>query len=205
MVTEKTLHQPLGGAPFLDFVNTVDRTVGQPWVDALESYADLCLWSEQAGTLARARVRRLARASGARAAAVLERARALREAGFRAFLALAEGDAPRTSDLALLNAEVAAALAHLRVERSGAGFDWVWAADDGALDAPLWPIARSAAELLVSPDRVLVKRCASETCLWLFLDHTKNHQRRWCDMKVCGNRAKVRAHRKRLARRGSRG
>ena len=58
----------------------------------------------------------------------------------------------------------------------------------------------SAAELLVSPQRNHVKRCASATCLWLFLDETRNHQRRWCDMKVCGNRAKVRAHRARAAR-----
>jgi predicted RNA-binding Zn ribbon-like protein len=60
---------------------------------------------------------------------------------------------------------------------------------------------RAAAELLTSPERALVKRCASDTCLWLFLDRTKNHARRWCDMKVCGNRAKVRRHRKRAAAR----
>jgi len=29
-------------------------------------------------------------------------------------------------------------------------------------------------------------------CRWLFLDTSKNHTRRWCDMKVCGNRIKAR-------------
>ena len=63
----------------------------------------------------------------------------------------------------------------------------------------MWPIARSAAELLVSSDRALVKEGASDDCLWLFLDGTKNHKRRWCEMKTCGNRAKVRKHRRRSA------
>jgi predicted RNA-binding Zn ribbon-like protein len=31
-------------------------------------------------------------------------------------------------------------------------------------------------------------------CRWLFLDRSKNKSRRWCDMKVCGNRAKARVH-----------
>jgi len=83
------------------------------------------------------------------------------------------------------------------VEPRGTGFVWSWDADTPELDRPLWPIVRSAAELLTSPERELVKRCASDTCLWLFLDRTKNHARRWCDMKVCGNRAKVRRHRRR--------
>jgi predicted RNA-binding Zn ribbon-like protein len=34
--------------------------------------------------------------------------------------------------------------------------------------------------------------CASKTCEELFLDESKNHRRRWCDMTKCGNQAKVR-------------
>jgi predicted RNA-binding Zn ribbon-like protein len=200
--TAKLLHQPLGGALCLDFVNTVDRTVGKPWLDNLAGYADLCLWSEQAGSLPRAQARALSGSAAGRAAAgVLTRARALREACFRVFLALAEGRAPAAGDLGQLNQELGEALGQLRVEAGGEGYAWAWPHDPGALDAPLWPIARSAGELLVSPARALVKRCGSATCLWLFLDETRNHQRRWCDMQVCGNRAKVRAHRARAARR----
>lgn len=204
MVTEKGLHQPLSGALCLDFANTVDRTVGKPDVESLAGYADLCLWSEQAGSLPRARARKLARSAAERSAgAVMERARVLRAACFRAFLALSSAQAPAPPDLASINAEVGEALGRLRVEPVEGGFAWGWSSEEGALDAPLWPIARSAAELLVSSQRALVKRCASATCLWLFLDETKNHQRRWCDMKICGNRSKVRAHRARRAR-GSR-
>ena len=61
-----------------------------------------------------------------------------------------------------------------------------------ALDYPLWPIARSAADLLVSADVALVHECASDVCSWLFVDRSPGRRRRWCDMKVCGNRAKAR-------------
>jgi predicted RNA-binding Zn ribbon-like protein len=37
-----------------------------------------------------------------------------------------------------------------------------------------------------------VRACESDTCQWLFLDTSRNRSRRWCDMKVCGNRSKVR-------------
>ncbi len=39
------------------------------------------------------------------------------------------------------------------------------------------------------------------TCDWLFVDNSKNRSRLWCDMKVCGNRAKARAHYERKRRR----
>jgi predicted RNA-binding Zn ribbon-like protein len=39
-----------------------------------------------------------------------------------------------------------------------------------------------------------VRVCAAEDCGWLFLDTSKNHTRRWCSMKSCGNRAKARRH-----------
>jgi predicted RNA-binding Zn ribbon-like protein len=43
-------------------------------------------------------------------------------------------------------------------------------------------------------DRRRVRRCAGPTCVLLFLDVSKSGRRRWCDMAVCGNRAKVAAH-----------
>jgi len=198
--TPPLLYQPVGGILCLDFVDSVDRTAGEPLRETLASYADLCRWSEQAGSLPRARLRALAREADSRAtAAVLARARALREAAYGVFQALSEGGRPPAGDLALVNAELGCALAHRCVAPADGGYALGWA-DEAELDAPLWPLAHSAAELLLSPDHARIKRCAGERCLWLFLDTTKNGQRRWCDMKVCGNRAKVRAHRRRAAR-----
>jgi predicted RNA-binding Zn ribbon-like protein len=58
----------------------------------------------------------------------------------------------------------------------------------------LWPVAHAASELLTSEDLAYVRRCASDSCAWLFLDKTKNHRRRWCEMKTCGNRDKARRY-----------
>jgi CGNR zinc finger len=41
------------------------------------------------------------------------------------------------------------------------------------------------------------KQCSSPPCRAVFWDHSKNRSGRWCNMKVCGNRAKVRAYRQR--------
>jgi predicted RNA-binding Zn ribbon-like protein len=44
------------------------------------------------------------------------------------------------------------------------------------------------------------KRCSSPTCRAVFWDRSKNRSGRWCTMKDCGNRAKVRAYRERERR-----
>ena len=70
--------------------------------------------------------------------------------------------------------------------------------EDGDLLAFLRPVALDAAELLeheVSSGRVGV--CEEREvgrCAWLFLDTSRNHSRRYCSMKDCGNRAKQRRH-----------
>jgi predicted RNA-binding Zn ribbon-like protein len=76
---------------------------------------------------------------------------------------------------------------------SGSEYDWEWLVDDDLVRV-LWPVARSAAVLLVSEQLSRVRICDADTCRWLFLDTSKSGRRRWCDMKVCGNRAKARRH-----------
>jgi predicted RNA-binding Zn ribbon-like protein len=58
----------------------------------------------------------------------------------------------------------------------------------------LWPIVRSAAELLTSEDLGRVRRCGREGCDWLFVDSSKNRSRRWCSMEMCGSRVKSRRY-----------
>jgi len=83
----------------------------------------------------------------------------------------------------------------------GDGFAWDWHEADGALELPIWIVARSASTLLVSQGLRRVRECAGEKCDWLFLDASRNRSRRWCDMAACGNRAK--AQRNYARRRGS--
>jgi predicted RNA-binding Zn ribbon-like protein len=44
-----------------------------------------------------------------------------------------------------------------------------------------------------------LKACRSDTCRFAFIDNARNRSRQWCDMAVCGNRAKARAFRSRNA------
>ena len=70
--------------------------------------------------------------------------------------------------------------------------DWVAAFETFARET-----VTKFAETNVDLSGYTVKECANDNCLWLFLDRTRNHGKRWCEMKGCGNRAKVRGHRAR--------
>ena len=52
----------------------------------------------------------------------------------------------------------------------------------GAIDDGSWP---------------RLKVCPADDCQWAFYDASRNRSAVWCDMRVCGNRAKVRGFRER--------
>jgi predicted RNA-binding Zn ribbon-like protein len=195
-----------GGRLCLDFANTVSGTREWDARDRLRDYPTLVSWGRQAGALSEPQARRAlaeARRRPADAEAAFREAIAIREAIYRCFLAFAQGREPRAGDLEILSAALGRALAHRRIQRGAercCALGW----DDapGALDAVLWPVVASAAELLVSGDELArVRVCGlydSKECGWLFLDETKSHTRRWCSMKDCGNRAKARRHYRRV-------
>jgi predicted RNA-binding Zn ribbon-like protein len=181
----------------LDFANTLDGRLTAHPRESLTDYAALVSWSQQAGILAEDMARRLAEASARQqvaAAMALERAMALREALYRIFSAVARQRSPQTTDLDCLNAVLSEVLAALRITPTAEGFAWDWTGEKRGLDCLLWPIAQSAAALLTSGALRTVRECAAPNCGWLFLDTSRNHSRRWCDMKACGNRAKARRH-----------
>ena len=186
----------LGGRLCLDFANTADWHKTAHPEERLHTYRDLVHWARHAGAIPHDAVGPLLAEAARRpqeAAAALESAITLREAIYRIFVAVAEGAAAARADLATLNAALATALAHARLEATSGGYAWGWAAS-ASLDRPLWPVARSAAELLTSPELGRVRQCADAGCGWLFLDGSRNRSRRWCDMRDCGNRAKARRH-----------
>ena len=63
----------------------------------------------------------------------------------------------------------------------------------------LAPLVEATAKLITQEDFSLVKHCEHKDCVLWFYDKTKAHKRRWCSMKVCGNRHKVMKFRKKLA------
>jgi predicted RNA-binding Zn ribbon-like protein len=126
---------------------------------------------------------------------VFERAIQLRETIYRIFSFLAANRSVALDDLAFLNEALSKSLAHLRITSSSTGFSWDWSDTSETLDQVLWPIVRSATELLTSKDLERVRQCADDRgCGYLFIDMSRNRSRRWCSMESCGNRAKAQRH-----------
>jgi len=183
----------IAGSVCLDFVNTLDDRHTKP-KELLERYDDLIRFGEDTGLLEPGQVKRLVKRSADdpdQAQEALRRTRDLREAIQDVFWAIINDRPVPAAALAKLNADVQKASEHLRLVPNNGGFEWRFE-DRNHLDSVLWQIARSAADLLASDQLPFVRACSSKECEWFFLDTSKNHHRRWCDMKRCGNRAKVR-------------
>jgi len=192
----------ISGRLCLDFANTVGWPSGndsrQPLheFERFTGFAPLVGWSHSAGLLTdeeRDRFLQRAKDQPAEASAVLRRALRLRQAIHCIFVAVAAGYSIDTRDLTTLNMEFHRALTRLQIVEAPAGFDWGWK-DEDSLERLLWPVARSAADLLASKELRRLRTCAGEPCGFLFLDTSPNGTRRWCIMRECGNRAKARRH-----------
>ena len=159
----------------------------------LAAYGDLLRFCEDSGALDLDRVQKLiergymAQDEGLK---VLEQARELREAIHDVFFSILHKRPAPPVALARLNSYIQGAAGHMFLIPAKGFFEWRFDEFSG-LAAPLWPIARAAGELLASDQLEYVRACSSKACEWMFLDTSKNHHRRWCDMKRCGNRAKV--------------
>jgi predicted RNA-binding Zn ribbon-like protein len=184
-----------GGVLCLDFVNTLDdRPSGKP-NELVESYVDLAHFGEDTGILDPKQVDQLVEHSSASPEAArraLRDAIELREAIYAIVSAIVHKRPVLAMALATLNGYVQESAAHSRLVMNKGHFEWRLDESGADFNAPLWPIARSAAELLGSDRLGFVRACSSKTCQWLFLDTSKNRRRRWCSMKLCGNRTKVR-------------
>ena len=202
----------VGGELSLDFVNTVGgwgsrlpkggardyRDVVMR--DKLHDYGVLVAWGNHTGLLTDKEAKslvRLAEQQPEAAAAVRERAVRLRSAVYRLFRGAVNNWPPPAADVEALNEELAIARSHQRLIHTADGYRLAWEDCRAALDGMLWPLAQSAAALLTSADLSRIKQCGSDECGWLFYDTSRNRSRHWCDMKDCGNIAKVRRFRQR--------
>jgi predicted RNA-binding Zn ribbon-like protein len=197
----------VGGRACLDFANTMNRRNAPFAHDYLRTFRDLVTWSGHVGLLTREEADRLmdeAERLPVKAARVFRLAIEIRETIYRIFSGVAQGEGPKAADIDTLNMFLSRVLGREKVFPHGKGFQWGWSRDEGTLDFMLWPILRSAGDLLTSKEIRKVSQCARrEACDWLFLDTSKNGSRRWCSMSMCGNleKAKKYYHRKRKAHR----
>jgi predicted RNA-binding Zn ribbon-like protein len=65
------------------------------------------------------------------------------------------------------------------------------------LDQARATIASSLAQFLADDAPSRLRVCANDGCRYLFIDRSPTGRRRWCDMRTCGNQAKVARHRAR--------
>lgn len=193
-----------GGVICLDFANTVSRRkVPQLANDHLRNYDDLvafCQQSQMFSVTQADELRAQARRRHRQAEETLRRAISCRESIYNVFSALAEGKPAGPDDIRHINDLALEALGHRQLELANGHYRWEWQWSSRDLECILWPIAQSAADLLTSPELRAVRMCEAPECAWLFLDQSRNHTRRWCDMKVCGNRQKARRHYQRAHR-----
>jgi predicted RNA-binding Zn ribbon-like protein len=164
-----------------DFVNTVDLEEG---VEALATPESLAAWLAERG---------LAEPHETFGAEALAQAIAVREA-LRALLLANNGGALDATAPATLTAAADRARLTVAVDEAGnARLEPRAGGVDRALGRLLAIVARAQAD--GSWERM--KACPWHTCHFAFYDASRNRSRTWCDMAVCGNRAKAQTYRRR--------
>lgn len=194
----------IADAPGLDFLNSIATPLNDV-VDWLEDGDGLLRWLDQAKLVPAEVLHELkAKAMPGELDRVADQARNLRE-WFRSFVRENTGR-PLMGDalqkLAPLNTllerdEAFSELIHNDAS-NGSALELRLTRRWRSPELLLQPIGDILARLITQEDFAHVKACEGENCTLVFADHTRSRNRRWCDMAVCGNRAKQNAHRSRL-------
>jgi predicted RNA-binding Zn ribbon-like protein len=126
------------------------------------------------------------------AADLLAQATELRAAIHDIGAALGRHAEPPEAALASLSALHARCVAKAELTPGALSCRWSWSVRASPVEAALGPIALAAVRLFTEGDFHRIRECGGHACGWLFYDRSKNNRRRWCEMEVCGNRAKQR-------------
>jgi predicted RNA-binding Zn ribbon-like protein len=182
---------------FVAFANTLEMERGEA-VDAIPDANALLAWLRGHGLLSergRAAETGRLRRDAAEAERRLERFRLLRD--------LIHAIAARTSEARPLSTaqvrDVNHILRHgvhyhqLRLDADRTRYGLAQIGD--RLDQARATIAGGLAQFLAEEDADRLRACANEGCRYLFIDRSPTGRRRWCDMRTCGNQAKVARHR----------
>ena len=190
----------VGGELAWDLANTSSGRGSSAHQDHLRDFDTLMQWVEHARIMPPsdcAHARAALAGHPRRSRRVFARAIEMRELIWTIGTALAEQRPVSAKLLELLSAAHAENLRHAEMKMRSGSYIWVWDPRRDIQAAILGPVTLSVLTLLREKDLLRPRRCAGQDCGWLFFDATKNNRRRWCDMRVCGNRAKVRAARDR--------
>jgi predicted RNA-binding Zn ribbon-like protein len=189
---------------FVRFANTLEMSRGEP-VEHLPDAEALLSWLRAQGLLSgRARAAEAGRLQrdADEAQRRLQRFRRLRDVMRAAARDLVEQGNVSPNQLGELNHILRHGLHYhqLRHDRGGTRFTVSQVGD--RLDQARATIAGSFAHFLADNGADRLRICANEGCRYLFIDRSPAGRRRWCDMRTCGNQAKVARHRARAREEG---
>jgi predicted RNA-binding Zn ribbon-like protein len=184
----------VGGHVALDLVNTISwRTDPSRCIDRVPDLDGLLAWAHSLDVIAPAGPSAAANrfGEGREAAEAFQRIRDLRSAVADVVEAHIDHVPVPRRPLTVLQRQFATAVRSAAVTSE---LPLRWAVQPVDLPGLGAHLALEAVDLLQSPRLELARRCDGAGCGWLFLDTTRNHSRRWCDSRDCGNRARVRRH-----------
>jgi predicted RNA-binding Zn ribbon-like protein len=179
----------------LDFANTESGLGFGSHQNHLRSAANVVEWLRHAQALSADATDWLGAEAHERpdlSAELLSRAVELREAIHRIGEAIGKGAPPSGILLDRLARQHARCISEGRLEIERGRDRWRWDVRAAPIEAALGPLALAAVKLFTEGDFSRIRQCAGYECGWLFYDRSKNNRRRWCEMEVCGNRAKQR-------------
>ena len=203
----------IGGRLCLDFVNSVGgrkELEEKPYPeniivkDKLENFNDFITWGKDIGIITEAGRKYLLNLNSSEkkeTEITFKRAIELRESLFKIIYDVINNKEPDEKMIQILNREYSIANENRILVYMNNKIEWQFSRDPFKPDYLIWVIAESVVKLLSSEVISRVKICAGDDCGWLFLDTSKNKSRQWCDMKDCGNVAKVRRFRKKQNKR----
>ena len=185
--------QLVAGHLALDFANTLNyRYDPDRLIDLLPSYERFLAFCRQSEVITAAHMRKLLDGlSEFDSQRVLKEVIELREALYFLILSAAHGRSPDESHLRALNRFISEARAVDEVVWHKRRFVRSSRHVPERPDGPLRQVVDAAVVLITSSDISNVRECSEKTCRWFFLDRSRNHSRRWCDMQLCGNRSKA--------------
>lgn len=183
----------LGNQLALDFINTRPVERGET-LELLPDFDALVRWFRAAGLLSANEASKMRRDWGntARAHRIVDDAKDFREKLRTAVIKWEAGipiSQPLVSELNRLMAEHPVRTRLVSGQGKVEEEDWFEIKEPDDLLAPL---ARAAAALFANVNRDRVRKCGE--CVLYFQDTSKKGTRRWCSMRLCGNRLKVAAY-----------
>ena len=194
MATLNWIKFPLVGNHLsLDFVNTKIAENGVP-KDLLVGPADVAAWAVAVKLLDLPRAKKLAKLwQEAESRDEFEKVLRFRKVLHALVEAIARSESVTPLTLREINAQLRELNGYTEVLPSNEGFTKRFVLEIHAPSQLLGPVAEAASNLLCYGNPAYVKKCENPACVLYFYDGTKNHSRRWCSMKACGNRTKVAA------------